>query len=568
MRVFLVFLFLCGPLCAVTEQQWVKRIYAHHLIGDDFAAVEDAKLALKEWPESKELIQSFIKCLAKIGDEKRMMSVWEQYRVLFPEASEERQLVESMAWGVIGKGIHSSYPNIRVIAMLGAFFSQDTKGVEQLTRCLRDKNSLIRAAGIRLASNLHDAKLCDEVLYRFRHEKIWGVRLEAIKALGSMRLAESKDELVTIVAHDRTTAEEKAAAIQSLVQLFDTAERKEIEKLACSDRVGLRLLACQIVEHFSLHRDVELIEPLLRDYHPDVRAHALHVMGMFRAENTRDAILPLLEDTEMHVAMTAAWALTLMESDKGEAAFSKWLQHRNVEVSRMAAAVLATTGSYGIKLMIQAFEEAKDPYVQLNLALGLMTQRDEVERACTAIYEGFVHQQERWMWKQYPFFRVLVPCKMRQDTLIPQHPEEINQLVRLDILNMLATLKHPHAIDAVKVYLQKKQWGITGLVSTLLLTEGDESAIELVQQLMLDDDLHVRFQAALIVALWGRSDSAITVLQNGYDGASRELKERILEGLGRIGAKSSVPFLLDKLHETAQPLRLIAAAALLQCLYH
>ncbi|HRD55298.1 MAG TPA: HEAT repeat domain-containing protein, partial [Parachlamydiaceae bacterium] len=58
------------------------------------------------------------------------------------------------------------------------------------------------------------------------------------------------------------------------------------------------------------------------------------------------------------------------------------------------------------------------------------------------------------------------------------------------------------------------------------------------------------------------------VLQDFYAQADREMKERILEGIGRIGSSASIPFLVECLKEPFQSLRVIAASSLLQVLYH
>ena len=157
---------------------------------------------------------------------------------------------------------------------------------------------------------------------------------------------------------------------------------------------------------------------------------------------------------------------------------------------------------------------------------------------------------------------------MKHDDMIPNHPEQINQITRLEVLNILAVMKYPQAQNAVRNFLQQRTWGVTGMAAALLLTEGDESAIALVEDLLKDPDKKVKMQAALILSLWGGGEKAIAVLQQGYDTADREMKERILEGVGRIGASSTIPFLVDKLREPYQSLRIIAAAALLECLYH
>jgi HEAT repeat protein len=60
----------------------------------------------------------------------------------------------------------------------------------------------------------------------------------------------------------------------------------------------------------------------------------------------------------------------------------------------------------------------------------------------------------------------------------------------------------------------------------------------------------------------------MAILQKVYPTTDRETKERILEGIGRVGSMQSIPFLVDALDEPFQNLRIIAAAALIQCLNH
>jgi HEAT repeat protein len=172
------------------------------------------------------------------------------------------------------------------------------------------------------------------------------------------------------------------------------------------------------------------------------------------------------------------------------------------------------------------------------------------------------------MWDEEGLFKVLAPSTVKHDEIIPNYPESVNQLARLEILNVLAVMKYPHAQSAIRTFLKEKAWGITGMASVVLLTEGDEAAIELVRELLNDPDQKIRVQAALVLSLWGEGEEAISILKEAYPTADRDMKERILESFGRIGAKSSLPFLTEKLQEPYQSLRIIAAAALLQCLYH
>ena len=226
-------------LLLAPDEKIAQRVYAHMAIQDLLSACEEAQLGLSQYPGSRPLQEAYIKALAKAGDEKTLWKSWKSYTSQFPEAVKDRDLLEAMAWGTISTGSASSSPVIRVMALLGAFFGQDAKGVDILCQNMRDPNTLIRGVAVKLASNMRDAKLCDNVLRLFRHEKNWHVRMEAIKAVGSMKLHEARPELEGIIASNHAMAEEKAAAIHSLVKLLDTAERGEVVRLAHSNRAEL-----------------------------------------------------------------------------------------------------------------------------------------------------------------------------------------------------------------------------------------------------------------------------------------------------------------------------------------
>jgi HEAT repeat protein len=279
-------------------------------------------------------------------------------------------------------------------------------------------------------------------------------------------------------------------------------------------------------------------------------------------------LLQRLSDRDPKVAITAAWLLTINNAELGQKNFDPWLSHQDRDIRLLAASALASTGKYGVPLMRKAFQTTQDPYVRMNLAMGLITQRVDINKACDALYNGLMELHERWMWEEQSGFKVFAPSKVKYDDVIPNNPETVNQLTRLEVLNTLAIMKYPQVQEAVRQFLKEKIWGVTGMASAMLLTEGDESALDIVQQLLQDPDKKVRTQAALILAMWGRGEEAISVLKEAYKDADREMKERILESLGRVGSASTISFLTEKLQEPYQSLRIIAAAALLDCLYN
>ncbi|MBX9743906.1 MAG: HEAT repeat domain-containing protein, partial [Chlamydiales bacterium] len=131
-------------------------------------------------------------------------------------------------------------------------------------------------------------------------------------------------------------------------------------------------------------------------------------------------------------------------------------------------------------------------------------------------------------------------------------------------LSSLAVVEDPRALDALKSFLQRKSWGVTGVAAATLLREGDEHSLEIVRELLKDQDPNVRLQACLVLAMMGRDETVVKELESAYSGASHERKLHILEALGRIGHMDSLHFLTSTLQEPFPILRICAAAALIQ----
>lgn len=569
----LVFLLVFMMTTLFAEEKLVRDVYAALTIDDCSMACQMAQEALKLNPLSRPLWESYVKALSKSGDEIKMLKAWRDYVKLYPHDSQNREILESMAWGVIDKGAISNSPGIRIFALLAAFFSQDAKGVDLLARLCHDSNSYLRSVAVQLAGQMRDAKLQDEVSRIFKTEKVYEVKIQAIRSIGRMRIKEMARDLEDLLANEAVPAEEKAVAIQALVNLFENADRAKLERLAKSSRAGLRLLAAEIVTILEQKENLDLIVPLLEDPRAEVRAQALEAIGLMGVKELNgkpiaDFIIPKLKSQNQQVAITAAFVMMLHDPLEGQKALKVWLKSDSREARLQAASALARSGRYGVPLIQQAFSQATDPYVKMNLAIGLIGQRLNTHAACEVLYQGLKDQKEKWMWNEENGGHFLAPSTLKANDAIPNYPEAVNQQVRLEILNMLAILKYPKAQEAIKQFLQERSWGITGMASALLLSEGDDSAVILVKNLLKDANPKVRIQAALILALWEADEEIIGVLQNAYVTADREMKERILEGLGHIGSSSSIPFLVEAMNEPFQTLRLIAASSLLQCLYH
>lgn len=575
MKKFLIICLFClwKPLSAdpLTEEMIIKRINAHLVLKDYEEGHLEALNGLKAYPNSSQIYKAYINVLAEKGAEKEMLKAWKAYQE-FPNG-DSRQMIEQMAWGVIKKGVSSPSPMVRIMSLLAGFLSQDARGVSMLFKHLSDPNALIRKVAVELSSQLKDEILCKKMVFLLNNEKNWMVYAEAIKAAGEMKIKAADPILTRILTDEKTSLQEKTAALIALVNMTDSVSHQQLQDLIKSPRMGLRLLACELIYHQMLEAEVPLLLTLAKDPQAQVRMAALQILGLFGRipefkEKTLQIALSAIEDRNPEVHISAAWLLTLMDHPEGEAAFKRLLKHPEPKLRVLACAALASTGKHGISLLRFALNHAEDPYVRMNASLGLIAQHEEIQNACEELYLGLKERSERWMWEELGIFKALAPSTHLHDESIPRYPESIDQATRLEILNTLAVMNSPHAQEAIKHFLKEKTWGISGMASVLLLSEGDETALKIVENLIDDPDPQISIQSALVLAMWGKGEKAISILQNAYSGSSRDLKEKILEGLGRIGAETSIPFLIEQLEEPFQTLRIIAASALLMCLYH
>jgi HEAT repeat protein len=563
-------------LAMVSEEEYRKRIYAHLMISDRLSAVQEAEKALREYPESKSVQLAYIGALSEKGDETEAMEQWIETAIKFEEEKDNRRMLELLAWGVLNKGESSSQLNIRLNSMIGAAFTRDAKAVPILLGQMRTSNALLRSIAVKLAISFGDAPLKDEIIHMLKTEKVWYVRLDVIRAVGALRLLELKIDLKEIIGNPRTLVEEKAAAIIALVSMYDSIDREELVGLVQSDRAGLRQLAAEVIAHLNMNEELDLLLPLLHDASLDVRISALNALALMRAEKIGSvSVSELLEDnlhnTSPEVAITASYVLLLLNEKEGSRYLSQWLKSENPEWRRLSSGALCSSGKYGLKLILKEFKETKDPYVKINLAMGLIGQRIQVNAACDAIHKVLSQEKNTlWMWdsRNNPLFRSLAPSRVKHIEHIPHYPVVVDQLVKLDLLSVLSILRYPHAQCVVREFLQARGWGVTGAAAATLLQEGDEEDLVAVRELLNDPDEKIRIQAAMILAIVGSDPSAIKILQEAYPQVDREMKVHILEALAHIGDSSSIPFLLNILKEPFQILRVVSASALIQCLYH
>lgn len=572
MRWLVTFLsFIPLILQGLTEKEGVRRVQAHLLLEDLPSALDEALRLVEAYPESKDAGSMLIEVFAASGMEENALDAWHKLSLRYPELLIDRHLLEELSWGVLRKGLESNQYGIRLTSLIGAYLTRDARAVQILLRMMRDSNAMIRSVALQMSTAYADAALKDEISRLLHEEKVWMVRLEAIRAAGVLRMKSLAPKLQGYVTSEKSTFEERGAAIEALVRIYDQIEEGELRKLAASNRAGLRHLACALAIHFKMPSVQEEILSLLKDPHPDVRIAAVNALGMFyrkqmTVEAVKEAIQPVLQDTDPFVAITAAWSAIVVDPAFGEPYMERWLADSLPENRRFAAAALAATGGRSVSLGVKILQESNDPYVRANVAEGLLGQRIEVQACSDMLYDFLQTEKRMWMRDQRrnSLFSVLSPSQVRHNDQIPNYPEAIDHMTRLQVVSLLALVEDPRAVGALKAFLQRKSWGVTGVAAATLLQEGDEQSLEIVRQLIQDSDPNVRLQACLVLAMMGRDETVIKELESAYIGASHERKLHILEALGRIGHMESLNFLISTLREPFPILRICAAAALIQ----
>ncbi|MGK5594816.1 MAG: HEAT repeat domain-containing protein [Parachlamydiaceae bacterium] len=555
------------------ESAITRRINAHLVIKDENSALIEAQKAIKNHPYSKNLRQAYIKVLAQLGQEDKAWQALKEYGNLFPKDAMNRELIEALSWGAIQKGAASPSPILRIFSLIAAYQSDDAKGVSIVHKALDDSNTLVRRVAVEVAGSLKDAKIGDKILQMLLQERDWTVRQGVLEATGKIKLKQAEKHLIYLVASPTAAMEEKAAASQALLYLLETVERKELLNLARSSRGDLRKLSAMMIAHLGVTEHRDLLFDLLQDPQAEVRRSALQGIGTMIVDRPlndewAERVEQLRGDLDPEVAIYAAWVAGRWQPEKIQDYFNPFIHHDKRSVRILASSALASLGQRAHPFLLNCFEECQDQFVKMNLGMALIKERIAHEKGLEALYQGLSQNKERWMLKDYQVFSAIAPSDLKHQPMISNYPEVANQLVRLDVINTLAMMRHPAAKNALQSFLKERSWGITGLAASTLLTEGDEAAIELVQDLLNDNHPKIRIQAALVLSLWGGDRRAINTLQNAYRTASRELKEQILEGLGRIGQHECLPFLVDKMGESYQSLRIMAASSILQCLYH
>ena len=118
----------------------------------------------------------------------------------------------------------------------------------------------------------------------------------------------------------------------------------------------------------------------------------------------------------------------------------------------------------GLPLALEKMEKSEDPFVRANLAIGLIGQRVEVQKASEVIYEILENEKETLlMWDQNSHMRILARSQVSHIDQIPNYPKVIDQMVRLDLSTSYASCSIPKLKKPSKDTLKTNRGGLLEL---------------------------------------------------------------------------------------------------------
>jgi|GEM_PF-1512438 len=567
----IIFLFAVSALHA-DVQSGVRRVHAHLLIQDVKSALQEARKLVQEYPDVPEAKRALMSALAAVGDVDGWFAQWQGSHFDEQTCKSDRILFEEIAWGVLNHARKTGSLQLRVLACIGAGLTRDANSLPFILECLRDSNAQLRGTAVELASMYGDAILRQQLITMFHKEKIHPIRVEVIRAFGRLKMQKMRPLLLKSLENSKLCSDEKRVTIQVLAEMTETINEDDLQHLLLSKRSALRVCGIEMVAQCELRGQEGNLLKLGYDSHPQVRAAALKAMGILRLDKGNPDVVRCVQHHLMspdpEVSVTAAWFAQIIGLKKGAERLKHWIYKGDSDSSALAAAAIAACGPYGISLAQDLLQEVENPFVRANIAFALLGQREQVQEACSVLAEALNISSLRWMAEPC-VGGLFVPLKQStvcHQRAIPNFPKLLDQVVRLQMCALLALLDYPDASEALRDFLYKGYWQVTGLAAELMLEEADEEALVYIRPLLEDPDPKVRTEAAVILAVWGRDPTATQGLIDSYEGASLELKIKILESMSRLKDTTILPFLVDCLQESSLILKVIAASVLLQTL--
>lgn len=560
----------------VLEKEYLQTISSYLLIEDYTDAVNKAQEAVSRLPHSKPLRELYIHSLSKAGDERRLLQAWQVFSHDFCSGSYEEPVLEDVAWGLIHKAHLSDNLATKFTSLVAASIQNDALSVDTLQEMLEDKNALIREIAVHFAGNFGDRQLNKQLLVLLEDEPVHEVRKRILEVLTRLKLPEAKEKLEALLSQETITHEEKAIAVSALLQYYDHLDEKQFEKLCISSKLVDRYLACRAFTYFDLEAHADLLAPLVQDCHRSIRIEALSALSQKKIDPEVgsplfEALKKALDDPSPKISLLAHWALLKQDSKTIKSELRRFLFHSDQSMRLTATTLICYALPLCTDLAHEVLNAHPDPYVRANIAFYLASQRKDLDPLVSELVQFFKSEKAYVLHAFLPLeVSLFTPSQLagiEKDSVMMRSTSFLeHQRAQLELLNLLALVESKEAKKLMSIYLDQHQSDVLSLNLSHLLHYEETHAFDLMKDFLNHPDKHKQAEAAIVLALFKKDDSALKILESLYPQSNRELKQSILMAFGEVASKESIPFLMQQMYDTSQTIRIQAAAALVKCL--
>ena len=541
-----------------------------------FYQIQDYESALKliEKEESKDLINLKLEILSKLGLTQSALAQINAIPGLFDLNKKENFLtLESLAWSILLNQKSSSEP-IQIASQVGAYLTRDAKAATLLKKNLTSSNSRLRAMAASFAAHFQDPFLKEAVFQRLKEEKNFEVKKELVSTAGKMKMKEIKPILESILLSSTASDELKAQALISFTEIYDKISLQQIQFFLNSDRFYFKKVGLRLLTGYEKFND-EIFSEILRaldDASSEVVQEALILIGLCSndiefSESIKSKILKLCSHSHPYVNLFSLWAHSRIYKTV-HPKLEEFLDHSKEEIRSLTACLISCLGDESESILNFGLKH-KDCFVRINSALGLLQVGKNVKKALDLLEKELTNSTQLWMLDQStnPAFTMIMPSKVRHHPFIAAFPSVMDGMARLRIIEKMAIYDSKKIKEPIKKLLAQKEAALTFYTMSLLLQEDLENFDEL-KELVQDKNPSVALAATLALAFIGKDPDIADKLISLFEQVSFEEKLHILEAIGSLGNRKMIPFLVEMMQKPFSSLQIVAASALIQCLYH
>lgn len=556
-------------LRALTEEEALRRVHSHLILQNQRGAKHELDSALCVHPHSKKLRLLAIEIGAKEGHILEALDNFHKLNRTLKLNEETRESLKHLAWSIIRDGEHSSKLSSKTLSLVGAFYAQDIEGALSIERAFESTNRQVRLMAAQMAVKYRDNRLCQMILKRLQTERDAQVLSALIWSVGELELKEGEKLLRSMVLRSDLDEKQRALITEALAKMADDIDPKDLEVYFLSNRMGLRVFAIQMCAYHQLYDQRDLLVALLTDPSYEVRLMSLKALETFPNIELKPVLPQLIaavDETAKETTLLIAKLALRLNHPAGTEIFDRMLRSNEKRDYRQAAGALSHSGPQAKDLLLKWVRLHPDPYVRVNMALGLIGLREKTDQALGELFT-FLNTTEEAIMLESPFFSsgpFITPSTVRHTPQCPRYPELVDHKTRLELTALLASLRYPKAIELARKFLKKGHWSVGATAMLTLLQEGESHSLDIIHEFLSENNPKLRLAAALALAFISKDQRATSVLCDLYHKEGRDTKIVILEALASIGDEQALPILIEALSEPFQTVRVVAAAGLLQ----